>query len=157
MSGNQATFTFKLQEPSSDVPFQEMHVGVNLDAQGKIVKIHFKDNSLSIIKDFDVKTNAPAPNPGDVEYHNHLIRYFNEKVGYPADQGVISESGVPAVEEKNPVNKVNDAAKNAMGKVKGLLKKKKFFRFCSHAQSDDFQIWKAGNGIWSENISFLCD
>ena len=140
MSGNQATFTFKLQEPSSDVPFQEMHVGVNLDAQGKIVKIHFKDNSLSIIKDFDVKTNAPAPNPGDVEYHNHLIRYFNEKVGYPADQGVISESGVPAVEEKNPVNKVNDAAKNAMGKVKGLLKKKKFFRFCSHAQSDDFQI-----------------
>ncbi|MGN0047570.1 MAG: hypothetical protein ACI37U_01565 [Bacteroides sp.] len=67
-----------------------------------------------------------------MEYHNHLIRYFNEKVGYPADQGVISESGVPAVgdkvpavEEKNPVNKVNDAAKNAMGKVKGLLKKKK--------------------------------
>ena len=132
VSGNQATFTLKIQEASPSAPIQQMRVSAELDAQGKIVKIHYKDKSPTIYKDLDVKTNDHGHSRDDIEYHNHLIRYFNQKVGYPTDQGVISESGVPAVggkapaiEEKNPANKVKDAAKNAMGKMKGLIKKKK--------------------------------
>ena len=132
VSGNQATFTLKIQEASPSDPVQQMRVSAELDAKGKIVKIHYKDNSPTIYKDLDVKTNDHGSSRGDIEYHNHLIRFFNQKVGYPTDQGVISESGVPAVggnapaiEEKNPANKVKDAAKNAMGKMKGLIKKKK--------------------------------
>ena len=139
VSGNQATFILKIQEASPSDPIQQMRVSAELDAKGKIVKIHYKDKSPTIYKDLDVKTNDHGPSRGDIEYHNHLIRFFNEKAGYPTDQGINSGAGVsavggkvpaveeknPAVEEKNPANKVKDAAKNAVGKMKGLFKKKK--------------------------------
>ncbi|MGN0047569.1 MAG: hypothetical protein ACI37U_01560 [Bacteroides sp.] len=63
VSGNQATFTLKLQEPSSDVPFQEMHVGVDLDAQGKIVKIHFKDTASPSSRTSTSRRTLPLPIP----------------------------------------------------------------------------------------------
>ena len=136
VSGNQATFTLKIQEASPSDPVQQMRVSAELDAKGKIVKIHYKDNSPTIYKDLDVKTNDHGSSRGDIEYHNHLIRFFNEKAGYPADQGINSGSGVSDVSgknptnnvkdaAKNPTNKVKDAAKNAVGKMKGLFKKKK--------------------------------
>ena len=62
----------RIQEIKSIAEANEREIGMLSEAF-----MMLKDNSLSIIKDFDVKTNAPAPNPGDVEYHNHLIRYFN--------------------------------------------------------------------------------
>ena len=136
VSGNQATFTLKIQEASPSDPVQQMRVSAELDAKGKIVKIHYKDNSPTIYKDLDVKTNDHGSSRGDIEYHNHLIRFFNEKAGYPADQGINSGSGVSDVSgknptnkvkdgAKNPTNKVKDAAKNTVGKMKGLFKKKK--------------------------------
>ena len=136
VSGNQATFTLKIQEASPSAPIQQMRVSAELDAQGKIVKIHYKDKSPTIYKDLDVKTNDHGSSPGEIEYHNHLIRFFNEKAGYPTDQGINSGSGVSDVsgknptnkvkdEAKNPTNKVKDAAKNTVGKMKGLFKKKK--------------------------------
>ena len=135
VSGNQATFTLKIQEASPSDPVQQMRVSAELDAKGKIVKIHYKDNSPTIYKDLDVKTNDHGSSRGDIEYHNHLIRFFNEKAGYPTDQGINSGSGVSDVSgknptnkvkdgAKNPTNKVKDAAKNTVGKMKGLFKKK---------------------------------
>ena len=136
VSGNQATFTLKIQKASPSDPVQQMRVSAELDAKGKIVKIHYKDKSPTIYKDLDVKTNDHGSSPGEIEYHNHLIRFFNEKAGYPTDQGINSGSGVSDVsgknptnkvkdEAKNPTNKVKDAAKNTVGKMKGLFKKKK--------------------------------
>ena len=136
VSGNQATFTLKIQEASPSDPVQQMRVSAELDAKGKIVKIHYKDKSPTIYKDLDVKTNDHRSSQGEIEYHNHLIRFFNEKAGYPTDQGINSGSGVSDVSgknptnnvkdaAKNPTNKVKDAAKNTVGKMKGLFKKKK--------------------------------
>ena len=59
------------------------------------------------------------------------MRYFNELTGNPVDQGLISNgslnSPVPGGSESsgNITDKVKDAAKNAVNKVKGLFKKKK--------------------------------
>ena len=66
-----------------------------------------------------------------VEEHNRMMRYFNELTGNPVDQGLISNGSLnslaPGGSESsgNITDKVKDAAKNAVNKVKGLFKKKK--------------------------------
>lgn len=80
----------------------------------------------------DVKTTSGS----DYE-DERLVRYFGERAGYPATSDDIPTTGgggkkvptsVSDVKEqggKNAVGKAKDAAKGALGKVKGLFGKKK--------------------------------
>ena len=73
--------------------------------------------------------------PDDPREQERITRYFNQLAGYPADEGIVKGASViPSVSNapqnpvdkapQNPVDKAKGTAKQAVGKVKGLFKKK---------------------------------
>ena len=107
-SGNTETFTLEAKEKGSRM--DRSQVTTTLDANGHTATIHYKNPAFFEGKKYKVRTN----NPEDPRYHNHLVRYFNELAGNPVGQGV----------GDNTIDKVKGTAKEAVGKVKGLFKKK---------------------------------
>lgn len=123
-SGNTETFSIEHVEPGNIK--ESANITITLDENGHTCKIQYKNATYFGGGTYDVKTT----DPGSIENHNRLIRYFNELVGNPIDQGVETDvrSIIPGSgrsgETSNPTDKVKDAAKDAANKVKSLFKKK---------------------------------
>lgn len=124
-SGNIETFTIVNNDTGLGRP-DSANITITLDSNGHTCKIQYKNATYFDGGTYDVKT-VTTP----VEEHNRIMRYFNELTGNPVDQGLISNGSsnslVPGGSESsgNITDKVKDAAKNAVNKVKGLFKKKK--------------------------------
>lgn len=128
-SGN--TEIFVLDAKEKGVGMEQTQVTTTLDSCGHTATIHYKNPKFFGGEKYDVRTCTPE----DLEEHNRLVRYFNKLAGNPIEQGVVTNpSGATSVssvanqsgesQSKNPVDKVKGAAKSAVGKIKGLLKKK---------------------------------
>lgn len=130
-SGNTETFTLEAKEKGMGMDYA--HVTTTLDADGHTATIQYKEAIFYGGKKFDVKTTSPD---GPRE-QNRLLRYFNRLAGNPIEQGVVNETtpavsqtsesetpSAPQAQTTNPTDKVKGAAKDAVGKVKGIFKKK---------------------------------
>lgn len=127
-SGTTETFVLEPQEKGEE----GSQVTTTLDASGHTATIRYKNRVFYGGMKYDVKTNIPD----DPNEHNRLVRYFNGLAGNPTDQGIVSRpsSGAAKVlskdnqsgesQSKTPIDKVKGTAKDAVGKIKGIFKKK---------------------------------
>ena len=121
-SGNTETFTLEAKEKGG-MGNDRCAVTTTVDANGHTATIQYKEPDYFGGKKFDIKTTLP----GDPYEQERITRYFNQLAGYPADEGIVkSTTGAPSVPNapQNPVDKAKGTAKQAVGKVKGLFKKK---------------------------------
>lgn len=98
-------------------------VTTTVDANGNTATIQYKEPIFFGGKKYDIQTTLPD----DPREQERITRYFNELAGYPADEGIVKGANViPSVSNapQNPVDKAKGTAKQAVGKVKGLFKKK---------------------------------
>ena len=120
-SGNTETFTLEAKEKGMGM--DRCAVTTTVDANGNTATIQYKEPIFFGGKKYDIQIALPNA-PREQE---RLTRYFNELAGYPADEGIVeSTTGAPSVPNapQNPVDKTKGTAKQAVGKVKGLFKKK---------------------------------
>lgn len=122
-TGNKETFTLVAKEDKND------KYSVTTTVTEKLVTTHIVvKQGKNVMVDSDVKTTS-----GYADEDNRLYNYFGGLAGYPAKTNV-SNTNIPSKPSVNDVkkggvkgiaNKTSDAAKGALGKVKGLFKKKK--------------------------------
>ena len=130
-SGNTETFTLEAKEKGG-MGRDRCAVTTTVDANGHTATIQYKEPYFVGGKKYDIRTTAEEPYEQE-----RITRYFNQLAGYPADEGIVkSTTGAPSVPEsttdapsvpnasQNPVDKAKGTAKQAVGKVKGLFKKK---------------------------------
>ena len=130
-SGNTETFTLEAKEKGG-MGNDRCAVTTTVDANGHTATIKYKEPVFFGGKKYDIRTTAEEPYEQE-----RITRYFNQLAGYPADEGIVkSTTGAPSVPEsttdapsvpnapQNPVDKAKGTAKQAVGKVKGLFKKK---------------------------------
>ena len=137
-SGNTETFTLEAKEKGG-MGNDRCAVTTTVDANGHTATIQYKEPDYFGGKKFDIKTTLP----GDPYEQERITRYFNQLAGYPADEGIVKGTSViPSVSNapqnpvdnapqnpvdnasQNPIDKAKGTAKQAVGKVKGLFKKK---------------------------------
>ena len=137
-SGNTETFILEAKEPQG-FGSDRSAVTTTVDANGHTATIQYEEPTLFVGEKFDIKTTLP----GDPYEQERITRYFNQLAGYPADEGIVKGASVtPSVSNapqnpvdnapqnpvdnasQNPVDKAKGTAKQAVGKVKGLFKKK---------------------------------
>ena len=120
-SGNTETFTLEAKEKGG-MGRDRCAVTTTVDANGHTATIQYKEPYFFGGKKYDIRTTAEEPYEQE-----RITRYFNQLAGYPADEGIVkSTTGAPSVPNapQNPVDKAKGTAKQAVGKVKGLFKKK---------------------------------
>ena len=138
-SGNTETFTLEAKEKGG-MGNDRCAVTTTVDANGHTATIQYKEPYFFGGKKYDIRTTAEEPYEQE-----RITRYFNQLAGYPADEGIVkSTTGAPSVPEsttdapsvpnapqnpvdnasQNPIDKAKGTAKQAVGKVKGLFKKK---------------------------------
>ena len=121
-SGNTETFILEAKEPQG-MGRDRCAVTTTVDANGHTATIQYKEPYFFGGKKYDIQTTLPD----DPREQERLTRYFNGLAGYPADEDIVeSTTGAPSVPNapQNPVDKTKGTAKQAVGKVKGLFKKK---------------------------------
>ena len=128
-SGNTETFTLEAKEKGG-MGNDRCAVTTTVDANGHTATIQYKEPVFFGGKKYDIRTTAEEPYEQE-----RITRYFNQLAGYPADEGIVKGASVtPSVSNapqnpvdnasQNPVDKAKGTAKQAVGKVKGLFKKK---------------------------------
>ena len=132
-SGNTETFTLEAKEKGG-MGNDRCAVTTTVDANGHTATIKYKEPVFFGGKKYDIRTTAEEPYEQE-----RITRYFNQLAGYPADEGIVKSTTVaPSVPDassvpdaqsvpdapQNPVDKAKGTAKQAVGKVKGLFKKK---------------------------------
>ena len=128
-SGNTETFTLEAKEKGG-MGRDRCAVTTTVDANGHTATIKYKEPVFFGGKKYDIRTTAEEPYEQE-----RITRYFNQLAGYPADEGIVKGASVtPSVSNapqnpvdnasQNPVDKAKGTAKQAVGKVKGLFKKK---------------------------------
>ena len=128
-SGNTETFTLEAKEKGG-MGNDRCAVTTPVDANGHTATIQYKEPVFFGGKKYDIRTTAEEPYEQE-----RITRYFNQLAGYPADEGIVKGASVtPSVSNapqnpvdnapQNPVDKAKGTAKQAVGKVKGLFKKK---------------------------------
>ena len=128
-SGNTETFTLEATEKGG-MGRDRCAVTTTVDANGHTATIQYKEPYFFGGKKYDIRTTAEEPYEQE-----RITRYFNQLAGYPADEGIVKGASVnPSVSNapqnpvdnasQNPVDKAKGTAKQAVGKVKGLFKKK---------------------------------
>ena len=128
-SGNTETFTLEAKEKGG-MGNDRCAVTTTVDANGHTATIQYKEPYFFGGKKYDIRTTAEEPYEQE-----RITRYFNQLAGYPADEGIVKGASVtPSVSNapqnpvdnasQNPVDKAKGTAKQAVGKVKGLFKKK---------------------------------
>ena len=132
-SGNTETFTLEAKEKGG-MGNDRCAVTTTVDANGHTATIQYKEPVFFGGKKYDIRTTAEEPYEQE-----RITRYFNQLAGYPADEGIVKSttvapsvpdaSSVPEAQSvpdapQNPVDKAKGTAKQAVGKVKGLFKKK---------------------------------
>ena len=128
-SGNTETFTLEAKEKGG-MGNDRCAVTTTVDANGHTATIKYKEPVFFGGKKYDIRTTAEEPYEQE-----RITRYFNQLAGYPADEGIVKGASVtPSVSNapqnpvdkapQNPVDKAKGTAKQAVGKVKGLFKKK---------------------------------
>ena len=128
-SGNTETFILEAKEPQG-FGSDRCAVTTTVDANGHTATIQYKEPYFFGGKKYDIRTTAEEPYEQE-----RITRYFNQLAGYPADEGIVKGASVtPSVSNapqnpvdkapQNPVDKAKGTAKQAVGKVKGLFKKK---------------------------------
>lgn len=131
-TGNKETFTIKSKEEPDNV--YQMTITLNPTTKGPVELTRQSKNYGK--QTYKVKTTS-----GDAREDERVYTYFKGLAGYPAATATKVETPAtpvkatavetdapaetPAAEEATPDKKVKDAARNAVGKVKGLFKKKK--------------------------------
>ncbi len=127
-TGNKESFRLESQEMNGYGKPDICDVVITLDEKTQLpVQITINHKSYGAKTTSAVKTTS-----GDNDEDNRLYKYFGELAGYPASEIKQTGTSVPTsagdVKEMGTnggVNKVKDAAKGALGKVKGVFKKKK--------------------------------
>lgn len=132
-SGNTETFTLEAKEKGG-MGNDRCAVTTTVDANGHTATIQYKEPVFFGGKKYDIRTTAEEPYEQE-----RITRYFNQLAGYPADEGIVKSttvapsvpdaSSVPEAQSvpdapQNPVDKAKGTAKQAVGKMKGLFKKK---------------------------------
>ena len=128
-SGNTETFILEAKEPQG-FGSDRCAVTTTVDANGHTATIKYKEPVFFGGKKYDIRTTAEEPYEQE-----RITRYFNQLAGYPADEGIVKGASVtPSVSNapqnpvdnasQNPIDKAKGTAKQAVGKVKGLFKKK---------------------------------
>ena len=128
-SGNTETFTLEAKEKGG-MGNDRCAVTTTVDANGHTATIQYKEPVFFGGKKYDIRTTAEEPYEQE-----RITRYFNQLAGYPADEGIVKGASVtPSVSNapqnpvdnapQNPIDKAKGTAKQAVGKVKGLFKKK---------------------------------
>ena len=128
-SGNTETFTLEAKEKGG-MGRDRCAVTTTVNANGHTATIQYKEPYFFGGKKYDIRTTAEEPYEQE-----RITRYFNQLAGYPADEGIVKGASVtPSVSNapqnpvdnasQNPVDKAKGTAKQAVGKVKGLFKKK---------------------------------
>lgn len=126
-SGNTETFTLEAKEKGMGM--DQTQVTTTWNADGYTATMQYKEAVFYGGKKFEVKTTSPD---GPRE-QNRLLRHFNRLAGNPPEQGTIAAEEQPSENvpsattpeaPQNPTDKVKGAAKDAVGKVKGIFKKK---------------------------------
>ena len=136
-SGNTETFTLEAKEKGG-MGRDRCAVTTTVDANGHTATIQYKEPYFFGGKKYDIRITAEEPYEQE-----RITRYFNQLAGYPADEGIVKGASVtPSVSNapqnpvdnapqnpvdnasQNPVDKAKGTAKQAVGKVKGLFKKK---------------------------------
>lgn len=128
-SGNTETFTLEAKEKGG-MGNDRCAVTTTVDANGHTATIKYKEPVFFGGKKYDIRTTSEEPYEQE-----RITRYFNQLAGYPADEGIVKGASViPSVSNapqnpvdnasQNPVDKAKGTAKQAVGKVKGLFKKK---------------------------------
>ena len=128
-SGNTETFTLEAKEKGG-MGNDRCAVTTTVDANGHTATIQYKEPVFFGGKKYDIRTTSEEPYEQE-----RITRYFNQLAGYPADEGIVKGASVtPSVSNapqnpvdnapQNPVDNAKGTAKQAVGKVKGLFKKK---------------------------------
>ena len=127
-SGNTETFTLEAKESLGGRKEDDIcTVTTTVDANGNTATIKYKNPIFFGGQKYDIKTTLSDDEDPRGYEQKRLKRYFNELAGYPADEGIVeSITGAPSVpnDPQNLVDKAKSTAKEAVGKVKGLIKKK---------------------------------
>ena len=131
-TGNKETFRLESKKLGGYNKPDVWEAVITLDAKTQLpVEISLNNKSYGAKLAGKVETSS-----GDSEEDARLQKYFRELAGYHAEastEGNVSTTSVPKstsdlkaeAGSKSTTDKVKDAAKNTMGKVKGLFKKKK--------------------------------
>ena len=128
-SGNTETFTLEAKEKGG-MGNDRCAVTTTVDANGHTATIQYKEPVFFGGKKYDIRTTAEEPYEQE-----RITRYFNQLAGYPADEGIVKSTTAAPTDPttatpsapnapQNPVDKAKGTAKQAVGKVKGLFKKK---------------------------------
>lgn len=119
-AGNKETFTLKEKEKGGTETYN-----VTITLNDKSVPVHIVIKAPSyVLDDSDVRTTS-----GNVDEDNRMYKYFGELAGYPPTANIgTSAPSVTDIKQggaKGATAKVGETVKGAVGKVKGLFKKKK--------------------------------
>ncbi len=131
-TGNKETFTLRGKEDIGNGQHDIYSVVMTLDAKTQVpIEITLDNKEYKI--NSKVKTSS-----GDAREDERVIQYFKGLAGYskestPAVKGTSVPAAASKVEEAKPEEetskdageKIKDKAKDAIGKVKGVFKKKK--------------------------------